>query len=443
MHPIKFKNFIPLVVIGTLICLMFTGFSIKEVKPGKKIEENKNYETPVTPKNSNCFLVISDIHLFAGATQHEANGDTGDSLWLLAKAEIKKIIDERKPSFIIILGDLPRHETATKKDSLSVRQSIVAVIKYFKDSANIPGEIPLIYIPGNNDSWNGDYSAFTLPDSLYNTYGYPLLHVKALPSRHQACIGDNSLMKSLDCFSAYPLGKKGKLRLIVLNTVIFTKSRSFPYSAITTQQDIDATRQLNWMIKELKNAASHHEKVLIAMHVPPGLDGYSGKNMWYSRQIEHDFLQAIITYKKNIIGLLAGHTHMDGIRLFLDSTEQVSSLLISSPGIAVGHGNNPGIKLIEYNPHDFALQNFTTYYMNYWDNCLNKKSDSCGERLTGWNDSFNFRSEFSINGPLSMLQYFQEHPKKEYVEETINKFYSVYGKKQPAGTIDTTIYLKQ
>ena len=45
--------------------------------------------------------------------------------------------------------------------------------------------------------------------------------------------------------------------------------------------------------------------------------------------------------------------------------DSITSLLLSEPGIAPGHGNNPVIKRIEYDPNNFALKNFITYYMNY------------------------------------------------------------------------------
>lgn len=391
------------------------------------------------------FLVISDIHLNSSAAQNAAHGDTGDSLWMAAKMEIQKLIAERKPRFIIILGDLPRHDTTTKRDSILVRQNIRQVITWFKDSAKIPGEIPLIYVPGNNDSWNGDYSALTLPDSVYKFDGYPFVNVDSAMAKDHAYVANDSLLRSIGCFSVYPLGNNNKLKVIALNTVIFNKAAGFPYSQDTTEQSTDAAKEINWLWRQLQQSAQNNEKVLLAMHIPPGIDGYSLKNMWYDKNTENSFLSAIEKYQNNIVGLLAGHTHMDGVRLLTSGDGDIDALLISVAGVAPGHGNNPSMKLIEYNPDNFALENFSVYYMKYWNRFNNENKYE--QRLTGWNDSFSFRNTADYNhisDTLSLLQYFQEMKslhKDADINHLVNEIYSDYGKKPDSSEVGTSIYV--
>ena len=437
------KYFLKLLIASAIFMATFAGVKYTgDDYPKLNANNNGLTQNDSTPPLSS-FLVISDIHLNSSASQADAHGDTGDSLWMAAKKEIDTLIADKKPRFIIVLGDLPMHDTLTKRDSVKVRQNIAQVIKYFKDSAGMPAGIPLVFVPGNNDSWNGDYSALTLPDSIYRIYGYPFINVDSLSVSDHACVANDSLQR-LGCFSIYPLGRENKLKLIVLNTVIFTKSNSFPYSPDTLQQSVDANTQIDWFLQQMEQAAQNDEKVLITMHVPPGLDGYSLKDMWYDKNIEAIFLKAIEKYQNNITGLLAGHTHMDGIRLLTTEIGNVDALLISVPGVAPGHGNNPSLKLVEYNPDNFALQNFNTYYMNYWNLCMNKTSKNCEPRLTSWNDSFSFRSIFDDNDTLSMLQHFQQM-KSENEEDVINHFvseiYSDYGKKPNSTEVDSSIYV--
>jgi sphingomyelin phosphodiesterase acid-like 3 len=433
------KYFIRLLIINSIALAAFSGSTTIDKAYPENIANNN--ELPDTARPPSFFLVISDIHLNSSASsQSAAQGDSGDSLWEAAKKEIDLLITYKKPRFIIVLGDLPKHDTSTKIDSINVRQNMEQVMAYFKDRA----KIPLVYVPGNNDSWNGDYSAFTLPDSIYKMYGYPILHVDSRVASHHACRANDNLLRSLDCFSVYPLGKKNKLKLIILNTVIFTKNKYLPYSIDTLKQPVDANREISWLLQELKRASQNGEQVLIAMHVPPGIDAYTGENMWYDKGIEKTFLKAMEKYQKNIIGLLAGHTHMDGIRLLTTAAHKIDALLISVAGVAPGHGNNPAVKLIKYQEGSFALHDFTTYYMNYWNKCLNVQTDSCEERLTTWSDSFSFTNTAQYNGALSMLQYFQKLQKenrKRHIEQIINKMYSVNGKKQDSSKVNTTIYL--
>ncbi len=338
---------------------------------------------------------------------------------MAAKKEIDTLIADKKPTFIIVLGDLPKHDDVTKGDSNNVRQNIVQVLTWFKDSANIPAGVPLIYVPGNNDSWNGDYSAFTLPDSIFNGYAYPFIHVDSAKAADHACIANDSLQKSIGCFSVYPLGKANKLKLIVLNTVIFTKSNNLPYSPDPQRQAMDATTQMNWLLTQLEQAAQNDEKVLLAMHVPPGIDGHADTGMWYDKDIENIFLNAIDKYQNNIAGLLAGHTHMDGVRLLMDSTSHVDALLLSAAGIAPGHGNNPAVKLVQYNDSDYTLKDFTEYYMNFW----NADIPATGT-LRDWDGVFSFSNlapDYDISS-MTMLNWFQKNNK-----DNIDKLeYSIY-----------------
>ena len=435
------KHSIRLLIIYSFVLTAFTDGK-NNINAYTKINQKYNAPTSyydTTNPTTASFLLISDIHLNSSATQNAAHGDTGDSLWLAAKREIDTLIAGKKPKFIIVLGDLPKHDNTTKEDSNNVRQNIEQVLTWFKDSANIPAGVPLIYVPGNNDSWNGDYSAFTLPDSIYNGYAYPFIHVDSAKAAGHACIANDSLQRSIGCYSVYPLGRANKLKLIVLNTVIFTKNNNLPYSPDPQRQAIDATTEINWLLAQLEQAKQNDEKVLLAMHVPPGIDGFAGTDMWYDTNIENIFLNAIDKYHNNITGLLAGHTHMDGVRLLLDSTNHVDALLLSAAGIAPGHGNNPGVKLVQYNDSDYTLKDFTEYYMNFWN------ADKTGT-VRDWDSSFSFSSlaaDYNISS-MTMLNWFQKNNK----DNIDNLEYSIYSDKsdKPEGSsfineVNSSIYV--
>ncbi len=197
---------------------------------------------------------------------------------------------------------------------------------------------------------------------------------------------------SLGCYSALPLatlplGQQAGPLVLVLNSNIFTAR----YGKMTgkERQAADAQRELDWLGGQLRTAAANHRQVLIAMHVPPGKDGYlkaaanretctgNFKDLWdtsvrvpkegTSLSPQNIFLDLVDAYRNSIVGIVSSHTHMDGIRLLKDRTEDsVSALLISAPGIAPGHGNNPGFKLVGYDPVNFQLNGFTTFYSDFY-----------------------------------------------------------------------------
>ncbi len=382
-----------------------------------------------------CFLVISDIHLQNNKQQKEIpdnEANTGSNLWQEAQKEIKKIDSINKPKFIIVLGDLGWHASSAKPDEVASAMHNAGIV--LKDLRNLSQKagIPLLFIPGNNDSYSGDYKPFSKKLFNKDSIGkacWPLID-SDFPLSQNPLRGDTSKL-NLGCYSAYPLGEH-KLRVIVLNSTIFSSHVGYGPS-----KNADADTAINWLRTQLKDAKKEH--VLIAMHIPPGIDVYNDTCLWCdklkyddNRSVQNVFLDIIDSFKTNIVGILSGHTHMDGIRLLVNDNKpdnsKISALLISVPGIAPGHGNNPGIKLIHYNPYNkndsqnsYALQDFITYYMPYW----NKDPK---ESIKSWADSFNCRTAFHLpyqgNSLLNDIKTLPPDLLRKYVDS----IYTVHGK---------------
>ena len=234
------------------------------------------------------------------------------------------------------------------------------------------------------------------------------------PSNADLMISQNA---ELGFYSAYPLGKKVKgknLRVLMLNTVIFCCStqKSWPVydSDDGISQTVAANLQLNWMKQELKAARKANDAVIISMHIPPGLDAYGGNYNWLETDIYYDsttrervpilneVIQMVQGNSDNIVGLFTSHTHMEELKGFYDTNNQLIELAISTPGVSINHDNNPGMKVFEYDSKSYELMDFTTYYAKPY---LNASGEYAWDN---WGDNqYSYSSNMGCAAGVSML----------------------------------------
>jgi sphingomyelin phosphodiesterase acid-like 3 len=325
------------------------------------------------------FLFISDIHLGISQKITDSTADTGLDLWNSFKTKIDSILGSAQPpSFVICTGDLSGHDDCDGKCYLTGVQLQKRIAELKETLTDLRGlvakhNIPLYYAPGNNDAVAGDYYSFTsdkgqtpftfVPDAQNP---YPALDV-AVSGTTAPCLLSMP-HPSMGYYSALALPG---LRVIALNSVILNNK----YKAIDSVPQVEAgNEEMEWLALQLKEASALNQKVYIAMHIPPGTDAYklshhktptaiwaalpSAENSWLKK-----FLRLTTEYQNTIAGIFYGHTHMDEFRLLYDSTgNNITEVAISCPGIAPGHGNNPGFKTVSFNPKTMAVTDFTTYY---------------------------------------------------------------------------------
>lgn len=335
------------------------------------------------PRQNMSFLAVSDIHLDIdkqSPSGHD-NENTGPELWKQATEKIRALLkgpgtqgDNKwsKPAFLLCLGDLPLHTTnvaAANKNRIIVLQTLEQIAK---DEG-----VPFIYAPGNNDPEKGRYEE--MPTATL-------------------------------CTAAFPLGKAGKLKVLALNSVVFTAEYRRRNKNIAKEQLITALATLDI---ELGKAVAEGQKVLIMMHIPPGTDAFKGQEMWDSPEKydmgfvspQNAFLNIITPYRRTVVGILASHTHMDGLSLLYDRQNKFNNLLISVPGIDPGHGNNPAVKLFTFQPSTFEINDFITFYNNYYP----------GDSVKPWlNDHYSFRRVFKCRKGM---------PIRSCIEELVNSGY--------------------
>jgi sphingomyelin phosphodiesterase acid-like 3 len=351
----------------------------------------KASKTAVTGNEVNTgkpyFLFLSDVHLATNREHTESNTDTGTDLWDTARRKIDSILNSSNPpAFILYTGDMPEHEEdgkslspqEKKRRQEQRKKNIITVLLNLHEMSAIKNT-PVFYVPGNNDALEGNYCLFSDPVykeafSLvrgYSPYPYAAFNVSSTPA------GSGAYMISGSNLAAgYYSAKAGNgLRIISLNSVIWSSQLMGKCPADAALQLQEGNKQMAWLEQQLESAASAGDKVYLAMHIPPGADAFLSKDRpdspvmtWGkpgdgSGYWQNEFLQKISAYKNTVAGIFFGHTHMDEFRLLYDPAgDTVNQVAISCPAIAPQYRNNPGFKLVEFDAGSKLPVDFITYY---------------------------------------------------------------------------------
>ncbi len=427
-------NFLYLVLLSLLL------FSCKGKE--EKCEKCAEYhaaahvvKTPTTITNTNTFLALSDVHIDRGFTADTYYGYvTGTQLWNRTHKKIKSVVTKKQPKFMVYLGDLPAYQDRAS-NSHTMLQNLRAL--------NL--DIPILYLPGNNDSLEEDYHSFM------NSKGQTVLMKDSVSGNSWPIINANSkkiTVTNLDFnkeFGFYAVDLKDSvstLKVIALNTVIFSNNSKLPYVGDDKVSQEDATKkQMLWFENKLSKLSAN-DRVLIMMHIPIGLDGYSGSSMWKpsltyvdasgaTKNLHDGFIELLTKYQPNIVGLLNGHTHMDGLRrIYKGKTSKPDDMIafsISTPGISVNHKNNPAFKVFAYDTNTFNLMDFTTYYaspsvhkeINNKD-ILNLKNS----RFIYHDDSlYTFKDKFDMTTSKESISQILANQSLETLYTNVNKIY--------------------
>lgn len=325
------------------------------------------------------FIHLSDVHLNTFVDTIGYQEDTGNALWSNTKAKLRSVLSANPPpSFVVYTGDLPAHydcsptcfipegDRTTHNKNISV---ILSDIRNLFDAS----DIAFFYLPGNNDALAGDYYSFAdgnqeTPLSLVPDPADPYPALNTRDSCGQAPCTVSSPHPTMGYYSVRPISG---LRLIVMNSIILGRQ----YHAVDGVLQLNAgNEQMHWIGEELEDAKSIHEKVYLAMHIPPGQDAYAVAHnhpetwMWaHLPSVDsswlNQFLRYTATYSQTIAGILYGHTHMDEVRrLYNNDASSITEVAISAPGITPLHDNNPAFKLVYFDRESKELSDFVTYY---------------------------------------------------------------------------------
>ncbi|KAI2655756.1 Acid sphingomyelinase-like phosphodiesterase 3b [Labeo rohita] len=142
------------------------------------------------------------------------------------------------------------------------------------------------------------------------------------------------------------------LRVVVLNTNLYYDQNKL------TENIKDPADQFSWADKVLQDAAKNNEKVYIIGHVPPGFFEKKRDKAWFRKEFNKRYIDLIQKHSAVIQGQFFGSPIST---IFV--TPGVTPWITTLPGVING-GNNPGIRMFEYDTKTLLVKDMFTYYMN-------------------------------------------------------------------------------
>ncbi|XP_072688430.1 cyclic GMP-AMP phosphodiesterase SMPDL3A [Canis lupus baileyi] len=268
----------------------------------------------------------------------------------------------QEASFMIWTGDspphVPVHELSTEK-VINVIANMTATIQNLFPNRQV---FPAL---GNHDYWPQDQLP-VVTSRVYNAVAdlwEPWLDEEALHTLRKGGFYSQKVSSNL------------KLRIISLNTNLYYGPN------IMTLNKTDPADQFEWLENTLNISQQNNEKVYIIAHIPVGYLPYSGGTMAMREFYNEKLIEIFRKYGDIIAGQFYGHTHRDSIMVLSDTKGSPINSLFVAPAVTPVKSvlqkqtNNPGIRLFQYDPHDYKLLDMLQYYLNLTDANLKGESN--------------------------------------------------------------------
>jgi len=295
--------------------------------------------------------------------------DTNDVLLSSALAAAKQAAEANHPQFVMVLGDFLGHDYrqlfkkyTQNRNRADYRTFVQKTLLFMSNELSSAFGTTSVYaLIGNNDTYGGDYKV-DVHGAFFRDTGE--IWSGLIKDKQQG----SAMRREFTTGGYYAVDAAPNLRLVVLNSVLFaTKAKG---------KDIDAAAdtQLKWLHSQLEAAKGKHQQVIIAMHIPVGIDVYASLKYRLFRLVEfwrpayvERFENELRDYSTVVSGIFTGHIHADWFQVLALGNERKIPVT-GTPSISPIFGNNPGFKIYTYSPKEEQIDNFKTYYYPLRDN---------------------------------------------------------------------------
>ncbi len=353
----------------------------------------------------------------------EYHQDSDYALLVSALAAAKQAAERNQVKTVFVLGDFLGHDYRELYKKYSHDSSRAG----YKDFAHktmmfltdeIGKTFPDINVyaaVGNNDSYLGDYR-FDKNGAFFSDTDKLFAALVKDPANKAA------IHAEFPVGGYYAVNITPDTKLIMLNTVLFS-AKAKPAEAAELAQ-----RQLTWLHQQLQSAKEKNQYVMIAMHIPAGVDVYATLKyrlfrliQFWNTEYTDKFEAELKEYSPELVAIFAGHLHSDWFQM-LKIDDRNTIPVTGTPSISPIFGNNPGFKIYQYSSADGKLRNFETYYYP-----LNTKAD--------WGVEYSFDKIYQPNCRDCTLPAGMERLQPANVlADYYKRFYAVSTTSQPITT---------
>jgi hypothetical protein len=301
--------------------------------------------------------------VFAASTQEAYARTPNDTNYSLLKSALSAAAAQKPFDFVIASGDYLRHDfrnafirAGGSPDDFPIFASKTAV--FIVDMIQTTFGGPVYFALGNDDSNCADYGL--VPGSAF--LGALADALSVLANNPEA----NADFRTAG-FYELPHPILPDQEILVLNSVLWSPL----YSNCGSDGADPGAAEMDWLSWKLYQAKIRAHKVILVMHIPPGVDTFrsvkaKGKSItqfWLDRYFGR-FLELMQSYGGIVQIALAGHTHMDDFRVLNTSSAGPSVAFRITPAISPIFGNNPAFSVLHYSVKTGAVSQIATYYLD-------------------------------------------------------------------------------
>ena len=302
--------------------------------------------------------------IFATSAQGGYAHSPNDANYPLLKSTLSAAAAQNPFDFVIASGDYLRHDfqSAFVKAGGSrsdfpafANKTAVFVVNTVQAIMGVPVYLAL----GNDDSPCVDYGL--APGSAFLTALADSLDVLA----HNPEAATDFRTAG---FYELPHPALANEEILVLNSVLWSPR----YSNCGSNGNDPGEAEMQWLGWKLYEAKTLAKKVILVMHIPPGIDSYASSRSSNSKSVTQfwrdrcftQFLELMQSYGDIVQIALAGHTHMDDFRVLSTSGSTPPVGFRITPAISPIFGNNPAFSVLDYSVSTGAVSDIATYYLN-------------------------------------------------------------------------------
>jgi sphingomyelin phosphodiesterase acid-like 3 len=287
-----------------------------------------------------------------------------DANYPLIKSALSAAAAQTSVDFVIGTGDYLRHnfEEAFLKaggTSNELTDFYTKTALFVIHSLQTTFQAPVYFALGNDDSACGDYRVDPGGPFLATLAG----SLDVLKNQTDAAADFRAAG-----FYELPHPTLANHEIVVLNTVLWSRS----YAICGLDSGDAGKAEMQWLSWQLYRAKISGNRVMLMMHIPPGIDSYKSAHAgagkaateFWQTQFFTQFLDLMSTYGSIVQIALAGHTHMDDFRVLSPGGSASPVAFRITPAISPIFGNNPGFSVLEYQVGTGEVSDIATYYLN-------------------------------------------------------------------------------